>query len=81
MESPKFCFFNLLSIFLSDHLQSLLIRREPSTSEEMRAILDQFALSLSPPSPRYYKVDLRTITLGVPPQEVEVGIEKDSFFE
>ena len=34
-----------------------------------------------PLPPRYYKVDLRTITLGVPPQEVEVGIEKDSFFE
>ena len=28
-----------------------------------------------PLPPRYYKVDLRTITLGVPPQEVKVGIE------
>ena len=52
MESPKFCFHNPLSISPSDHLQSLLITREHSTSGEMRATLDQFVLSLSPPSPQ-----------------------------
>ena len=86
MESPKLCIHNLLSISLSEGVPRITCNLY--SSQENIPLLGKWGqpwinlcYHYHPPPPRYYKVDLRTITLGVPPQEVEAGIENVSFFE